>query len=59
MDLDNNFTALIIAIFIVTLLAGLFIYYNGPQFKNVQTGLHIKSLQKNVVVNQFIPSVNN
>jgi hypothetical protein len=50
MDLDSNFTALIIAIVVISLLVGLAVYYNIPQFKNVQTGVHVQTLQKILIV---------
>gem|GEM_PF-1908423 len=50
MDLDNNFTALIIAIFVISLLVGLVVYYNFSQFKNVQTGVHLQTLQKILII---------
>ena len=50
MDLDNNFTALIIAIFVISLLVGLAVYYNFFQFKNVQTGVHLQTLQKILII---------
>jgi thiol-disulfide isomerase/thioredoxin len=37
MELDNNFTALLIAIVVISLLVGLAIYYNTPYFKAVQS----------------------
>ena len=50
MDLDSNFTALIIAIVVISLLVGLAVYYNFSQFKNVQTGVHLQTLQKILIV---------
>ncbi|TLX92191.1 MAG: hypothetical protein E6K94_00425 [Thaumarchaeota archaeon] len=50
MDLDNNFTALIIAIFVISLLVALAVYYNIPQFKNVQSGIQLKTLQKILII---------
>ena len=44
MDFDNDFTALIIAVFVVSLIAGLAIYYNNPsQSNNVQPALHLQN----------------
>ncbi len=37
MDLDSNFTALLIALVVISLLVGLAIYYNIPHSKNVQS----------------------
>lgn len=48
MDLDNNFTALIIAICVVCLLAGLAIYYNVPQFNNVQSNLNLQAPSESI-----------
>ena len=52
MDLDNNSTALIIAICVVCLLAGLAIYYNVPHFDNAQTDIHLQTLQKALIIIQ-------
>ena len=50
MDLDTNFTALIIAIFVILLVVGLAIYYNIPQSKNVRSDVHLQSLQKILII---------
>ena len=58
MDLDSNFTALIIAISVISLLVGLSVYYNIPQFKNVQSGVHLQTLQKILIIDSVYHSMN-
>jgi hypothetical protein len=50
LNFDNNFTALIIALAVISLLVGFAIYFNTPQSSNVQSSSRNVSAEENLSV---------